>query len=230
MKKGGVLKNSTFRRMLRRFSPDLRQRGATLKAFSERLGLVHFGAIHQHDDDLETIRGFTASLTHQDTHYAVGTYNGFNLRFVNRFDILRVADNPHHEQLWTILEIELDAHSLPHMFFVPTGREAGEYSRLFSTQPTMQPLNTMAFSTHSPEFHGRFQIVASPTHAHKAEALFTSPIIVGIANRFWPHGIEIERGKLIVYITEHRLSKTVLESVVGSALWLAETIDASSES
>jgi hypothetical protein len=87
----------------------------------------------------------------------------------------------------------------------------------------------MILDNHSPEFHGRFQIVASPTHSHRVETLFSSPIIVGIASRFWPHGIEIEHGKLLIYITEHRLTKTVLESTLASGLWLAETIDESSE-
>lgn len=224
MKQGG-----NFRRLFQRFSPELRKRGTVLKNFSAKLGLVHFGDIHQHDDDLDAIRGFTASLTHRDTHFAVGTYNGFNIRMVNRFDIIRIAGNPNHEQLWTMIEIELDTKNLPHMFFVPTGHEAGEYGRLYATQPNMQPLNSMILDNHSPEFHGRFQIFASATHSHRVETLFTSPIIVGIGSRFWPHGIEIEHGKVIIYITEHRLTKTVLESTLASGLWLAETIDESSE-
>ena len=221
MKLGGV----KFRQIFRRFSSQLRQRGASLRKFSNTLGLVHFGTVHQHEDEHDAIRGFTASLTHRDTHYAVGTYNGFNIRLVNRFDVIKIASNPNHEQLWTIIEIELDNKTVPHMFFVPTGREAGEYSRLYATQPNMQPLNSMIFSNKSPEFHGRFQILASPAHSHQVETLFSSPIIVGIASRFWPHGIEVEHGKILVYITEHRLTKTVLETALASGLWLAETID-----
>lgn len=211
--------------MVKRFSPLSRQRGAVLRKFSENVGLVHFGTVHQHDDEHSTIRGFTGSLTHHDSHYAVGTYNGFNIRVVNRFDVIRIAGNPQHEQLWTIIEIDLDSKGLPHMFFIPTGHEAGEYGRLYATQPHMQPLNSMLFDNRSPEFHGRFQILARPTHAHKVEALFSSPIIVGIGNRFWPQGVEIEHGKLIIYITQHRLTKAVLESTLASGLWLAETID-----
>ncbi len=223
MKLGGV----KFRQIFRRFSSQLRQRGVALRKFSNTLGLVHFGTVHQHDDEHDAIRGFTASLTHRDTHYAVGTYHGFNLRLVNRCDIIKIAGNPNHEQLWTIVEIELDNKTVPHMFFVPTGREAGEYGRLYATQPNMQPLNSMLFNNKSPEFHGRFQILASPAHSHQVETLFSSPIIVGIASRFWPHGIEIEHGKVLIYLTEHRLTKTVLESALGSALWLADTIDES---
>lgn len=218
-----------FKKLFQRFSPALRRRGVVLKSFSDTIGLVNFGDIHQHDDDLDAIRGFTASLTHRDTNFSVGTYNGFNVRATNRFDVIRIAGNPNHEQLWTILEIEIDTKGLPHMFFIPTGHDAGEYGRLYATQPNMQPLNSMILDNHSPEFHGRFQIFASATHSHKVQTLFTSPIIVGIGSRFWPHGIEIEHGKLLIYITEHRLTKTVLESALVSALWLAETIDDTNE-
>lgn len=221
MSLGGAHVRQTFRR----FSSRLRQRGSALRRFSHTIGLVYFGTVHQHDDEHDAIRGFTASLTHKDTHYAVGTYNGFNIRVVNRFDVIRSVGNSYHEQLWTIIEIELDTKGVPHMFFVPTGREAGEYGRIYATQPQLQPLNSTFWDTKSPEFHGRFQILASPTHAHRVETLFTSPVIVGIASRFWPHGIEIEHGKILIYITEHRLDKAVLEIALASGLWLAETID-----
>lgn len=225
MNRGG-----TFRQLFKRFSPALHKRGVTLRKFSHSVGLVHFGTVHQHDDEFSAIRGFTASITHRDTHYAVGTYDGYNIRLVNRFDVVRIAGNPHHEQLWTILEIELNNRKgLPHAFFVPTGTEGGEYGRLYATQPNMHPLNSMVFNHHSPEFHGRFQIFASATHSHKVETLFSSPIIVGIGARFWPHGIEIEHGKLLIYITQHRLTKTVLDATLASGLWLAETIDDSIE-
>ena len=218
-----------FKRVLRTFSPAIRARGTTLKRFCDTVGLVYFGTVHQHDDEYDAIRGFTASLSHRDSHYAVGTYNGYNLRLVDRFDIIKVAGNPNHEQLWTIFEIELENKTVPHLFFVPTGHQAGEYSRIFATQPHMQPLNSMLLSNRSPEFHGRYQMLASATHSHKVETLFSSPIIVGIGTRFWPHAIEVEHGKLLIYITQHRLSKTVLESTLASALWLAETLDEASD-
>ena len=136
-------RSRSFMQRLKRFSPELRKRGAVLQNFSKTIGLVHFGDIHQHYDDLDSIRGFTASLTHRDTHFSVGTYNGFNIRMVNRFDVVKLAGNPNSEQLWTI--------------------------------------------------------------------------------------IEIEHGKIIIYITEHRLTKAVLESTLASGLWLAETIEDANE-
>lgn len=220
-----MVKHRALKSVLRTFSPAIRARGTVLRHFCTTVGLVYFGTVHQHDDEYDAIRGFTASLSHRDTHYAVGSYNGYNLRVVDRFDIIKIAGNAVHEQMWTIFEIELEKKDVPHLFFVPTGHDAGEYSRLFATQPHMQPLNSMILSNHSPEFHGRYQILASATHSHKVETLFSSPIIVGIGSRFWPHAIEVEHGKLLIYITQHRLSKTVLESTLASALWLAETLD-----
>lgn len=223
-----MARSSFVRQLHRVVSPLQRQRAATIKQFGRTLGLVYFGSVDQHTDEHEAIHGFTASLSHIDHHYMVGTYNGYNIRFVDRSDIVHSHGN-RREQTWAIVEIELESHSLPHTIFVPTGKEAAEYSRVYATQLHLQPLNAMAFANHSPEFHGRFQILANPSHAQKVSSLFTSPLIVGIASRFWPHAIELERNKLIVYITEHRLKKTVLESTLASALWLAEAIDSAED-
>ena len=215
---------ATFRHMVRRFSPQLRSRAKVLKTFAKKMGFVHFGLVNQHDDDYDTIRGFTASLTHIDTDYTVGTYEGYNFRIVDRFDSYKHGTHS-HEQLWCIMEIELHSNNSPHVFLVPTGQQSGEYDKLFTVQPHLQPLNTMLLQNHSSELHGRYQILARPTHASDVEHLLTSPIVVGIAARFWPHGIEFKNGKLFIYITQHRLTKTVLETSIASGLWLAEMLD-----
>lgn len=219
---------ATFRHMVRRFSPQLRNRAKVLKAFANRMGFVHFGLVNQHDDDYDAIRGFTASLSHLDTDYIVGTYLGYNFRIVDRFDSYKHGTHS-HEQLWCIMEIDLHKAQTPHIFLTPTGREAGEYDKLFSVQPYLQPINTMVLQNHSSEIHGRYQILARTTHVGDVEQLLTSPVVVGIGARFWPHGVELHNGKVYVYITQHRLTKTVLETSLASGLWLAEMLDELSE-
>ena len=220
---------ATFRHMVRRFSPQLRSRSKVLKSFAKKMGFVHFGLVDQHDDDYDAIRGFTASLTHIDADYAVGTYEGHNIRLVDRFDSYKQGSRS-HEQLWAIFEIDLhNAAHIPHVFLTPTGREAGEYDKLFSTQPYLQPLNTLLLQNHSSELHGRYQILARTTHANDVERLLISPVVVGISTRFWPHGIEFHNGKLYIYITQHRLTKTVLETSLASGLWLAEMLNSIEE-
>lgn len=214
--------------VFRHYLPSLRARGKALRKFADSVGFVYFGAVDQKDDDHSPILGFTASLAHKDSHYAVGTYNGYDVRFVDRFDAINVADKA-HEQLWTVFEVSLLAEHTPHVVFVPTGSEGAEYSKLFSTHSHLQPINTMLLQNHSREFHGRFQIMGRTADAPTIESLLPSPTVVGIAARFWPHGIELKNGKLYVYLTQHRLDKAVLETTLASSIWLAEVLDESLE-
>lgn len=220
-----MVANNAFKQMLQRASLKVRQRGRVVKSFADTIGLVYFGNVDQHGDDHGALRGFTASLTHRDSHFAVGTYNDYDIRLVNRFDVVPVPGGTVRPQVWTIIEITVARRDMPHTFFIPTGAEASEYSRLFATQPQLQPLNTMmGINNHSPEFHGRYQILARPTHGQEVARLFHSPTIVGIGTRFWPQGIEVIHNKLFVYLS-HQPTKQHLEMTLGSALWLAETLE-----
>lgn len=220
----------TFGQALRRISPSLRERGRVVRKFSDQIGLVYFGLVDQHEDDHSAIRGFSASLTHSDTHYTVGTYDGFDIRLVDRLDTLHIPGHDNHQQVYTIIEIDLNVREIPHVFFVPTGQNGSDYARLFATQPYLLPLNSyLVTQNKSPEFHGRYQILSRTTHSHSIERIFSSPIIVGIGTRFWPHGIEIQHGKLYVYVTEKKLKKATLEHALTSALWLAEVIEEATE-
>lgn len=224
-----MARSSLVPRLLHRLSPITHQRAGVLKRFYKSLGLVYFGTINQHDDDLDVIRGFSASLTHRDLHYAVGDYMGYSIRMVDRFDVVSLPGIRQHQQFWGIIEIKLHRDGLSHVLFIPTGLTAHEYGKVFLTLPYLQPLNSMLTDQHSREFHGRFQILARATHLNKIEEVFTSPIIASMATRFWPHGIEVEHGRLLVYITEKKLDKITLEALTSSAIWLAQAIDDSSD-
>lgn len=216
----------TFHHAIRRWSPPLRERGRIVRKMADRLGFVYFGAVNQHEDDHSAIRGFSASLTHVDAHYAVGTYEGYNIRVVNRSDILHTVERHNHHQTWTIIEIDLSLPDVPHVFFVPTGQESAAYARLFATQPYMLPLNSHSLSHNkSPEFHGRYQLLGRTTHSHTIATLLDSPTIVGIGARFWPHGIELQHGKLYVYLSEKHLTLSGFQIALTAGLWLADTLN-----
>lgn len=216
---------SRLKRLIEISSFKLRERDRVLKNFSKKIGLLGFGVVDQRKDEGDSlIRGFTTSLTHHDSQYAVGTYNGFDIRVVNRFDNLRLTSLAGREQIWTILEIQL-AKREPHVCLVPTGSKGGEYARLFATLPHLLPLNSMLkLRNHSPEFHGHYQILARPSHEREIEEIFTSPIMVGIGTKLWPHGIEFNLDKLFIYITQDKLTEAMLEEALTAGLWLAETI------
>lgn len=208
-----------------KISPS-RQRGSIIRSFAKTMGFVYFGHINQHEDDIDTIRGFTTSLTHQDKHYAVGTYKGYNIRIVDRYDAVKNHIKRKPKKLnWLIIEIELETHGIPHIAIVPTGAPSGNYAHLYTVNPNLAPLNSILTSNHSSKYYGHYQILAATTHSRRIDEMLPSPVIVEMGAKLWPHGIEIARHKLTIYITEHRLSKTMLESALSSSLWLAEVID-----
>jgi hypothetical protein len=211
-------------RIVRHLAPSSRERGKTLRTFAKSIGFVYFGTMDQHADDYDAIRGFTASLSHVDKHYIVGTYDDYNIRLVDRSDTYKAPQNRSRHQTWTIVEVELRARDIPHVFFVPTRQAGSHYEKLHTVQPHLQPLNAH-IANRSPEFHGRYQILARTTYSHKIDALFPSPLIVGIGARFWPCGIEIHNGKLFVYLSDGKVSKQHLETTLASSLWLAKAID-----
>lgn len=222
MRPSGVLQ-----RMLRHYSPLIRSRGKVIRHFATQVGLVYFGSVDQHDDDHEVIRGLTVSTTHRDAHYAVGSYDGYDVSIVDRFDVSYDAHHRPVEHSWLIYQINLQDVTLPHIFFKPRGHSPAAYTKFFTAFNTLHVINDVFNDTHSQEFHSRYELYGLATHVLELEQTFSHFVTQAIAARFWPHAVEIFEGKLYVYITEHR--RPELEAVLGatlqSATWLASVLD-----
>lgn len=213
-----------FRHIARSYSPLVRNRGKVIKRFATKVGFVYFGSVDQHEDDHEVIRGLTVSTSHRDSHYAVGSYDGCDVTMVDRFDIIQPQGKKPIEHSWLIFQIDLEDKALPHLFFKPTGHSLAAYDRFFTAYNTLHIINDVFNTEHSPEFHSRYELYGNATHTLAIEKQLHSSITQTIAARFWPHAIEIFEGKLYVYITEHRLTETVLESTLEAASWLAAAL------
>lgn len=222
--KGGVLK-----RMLRHYSPLIRSRGNLIKHFAKKVGLVYFGSVDQHHDDHVLIRGLTVSTTHQDTHYVVGSFNGYDISLVDRFDVISDASHKPSEHSWLILQVTLTNTSLPHIFLKPKGHSPEAYNKFFSAFHSLSMVNELFSSSHSVEFHDRYDIYSLASRAVELETMFTSAVTSTVAARFWPHAIEIFEGNLYLYITEHRLQETMLGATLEAATWLASVLDTSKD-
>lgn len=220
MSLGGVLQ-----KMLRRSAPGLQARGRVIKKFADKVGLVYFGTVDQHHDDHEVIRGLTVSTTHHDTHYAVGSFNGYDVSLVDRFDVVTDRAGNATEHTWLIMQITLARSDLPHLFLRPLGHSQAAYDKFFNAFHHLTAVNSLFNQQHTKEFHQRYELYATSTHTQIAETFFTPQITQTISARFWPHAVEILDGKLYIYTTEHRLTETVLGAMVESAVWLAESLD-----
>lgn len=205
--------------------PQIRKRARILKSFSKRIGLAYLGRMDQHDDEYDAVRGFTASISHRDAHYSVGTYEDTNIRLVHRFDTQKHQGTTTATG-WVIFEFELTARDLPHIFFIPTGKTDISYERVYAANIHMQPLNSILQPLkHSPDIHGRYQIVSRPTHARSVEALLTSPVIFGISEKLWPRGIEIHKNKLYLYMSESSVNAGALDATCLAGLWLTKELN-----
>ncbi|UTX50984.1 hypothetical protein KI440_02135 [Candidatus Saccharibacteria bacterium TM7i] len=212
---------------LRQMKPQIHARGRLLRKFTDKIGLAYLGSMHQHDDEYDAIRGFTASTSHRDAHYAVGTYEGHNIRMVDRFDIQKRSGSAKQPQSWVIFEFELQVIDIPHVFFVPTGKNGSVYERIFNANIHMQPLNSILHHVnHSPNFHGKYQILSRPTHSHRVESLLTSPVIFGIGEKLWPYALEIDRNKLYIYISGASVTESSLSTACIAGMWLVDELNA----
>lgn len=211
------------------FSPKAHARARVIRRFVKKLGLVYFGTVDQHRDEHQVIRGLTLSTSHQDNHYAVGSYNDYDVSLVDRTDSVKQAGSVTRHS-WLILQIDLKAsRQLPHVFLKPNNHSLESYQQLFTAFASLQPINSVLAGQHTSEFHDRYQLYAVPTHTQEVERYFSDQITQQIATRFWPYAIELYDNKLFIYDTEVSLNETRLQMVLESGLWLAEMLDDSVE-
>lgn len=220
------MRPNPFLYTVRQLKPQIRARQKVLKNFTNKIGLAYLGSMHQHDDEYDAIRGFTASTSHRDTHYAVGSYDDIDIRVVDRFDIQKKHGSKAKPESLVVFEFKLTGKDFPHTFFIPTGKPIGaSYERVFTANVHMQPLNSALQRTnHSPSFYGKYQILSRPTHASRVASLLTSPVIFGIGDKLWPCGVEIYKDRLYIYISEQLLSNDELDKIFVSGMWLTKEL------
>jgi hypothetical protein len=217
-------------RILRRHSISARSRGSIIRQFAQKIGLVYFGVVDQHQDDHDVIRGLTVSTTHRDDHYAVGSFDGYDISLVDRFDIVMNHHGAPEEHSWVILQISLEnGDELPHMFMKPNNHAQNAYTKFFNAYTYLKPVNGLFQGSHSAEFHSRYEVFMNASKAIEIEEILTPKVTHTIAARFWPHAIEIFEGKVYVYTTQTQLTETLLDTCLESALWLARTLDNTEE-
>ena len=217
-------------RLMRRHKPSAHKRGAILRKFAKKLGFVYFGVVDQHQDDHEVIRGLTVSTSHKDDHYAVGSFDGYDVSLVDRFDMVIDQSGKASEHSWVIIQVTLEQSTrLPHIFMKPHNHAQDAYAKFFSAFNFLKPVNNLFHQTHSHEFNARYEVYANSSHAQDIEQVLTPEATNTIAARLWPHAIEIFEGKLYLYTAQTTLNETLLETCLESAIWLAQTLDKTEE-
>lgn len=200
-------------------------RGRTLRQTAERLGLVYFGGVDHNQDEHDAVRGLTVSTTHRDKHFAVGTYDGYDIAIVDRYDTTKLPGAKTVTHNWAILQVSLAPRQhLPHLFFLPLHRES-TFAHLFTSTRQLAPARQYLTGTFPLEFASRYQLYVRPSDAATLDQDLLQKLLPQLAAYFWPHAVEMQDNKIFVYLIEHRLDEAVLQSAIQSALWLAELVE-----
>lgn len=193
--------------------------------FAERAGMVYFGYVSQMGDDHHIVRGLTVSTKHVDDHYCIGTYEGYDVVFVERSDSLRSGKR----HIWHILEFDLKAKvDIPHMF-IGSGTHGHGFHELLKTKyPTLQPAVLGATGVYPTEFTSHFSVYVTPAHAVFMEQLLTPDVAAAVAAHFKGLVVEITEQALYVYSEKTHLSSELLDTMLQNGAWLVEQLDKNS--
>lgn len=203
-----------------------RQRKQAITKFADRNGFVYFGHVDQHDDDHHIIRGLTVSSTHQDEHYSVGSFDGYDTSLVDRYDVIIQPGKQPKTHRWIILEIDLhNGADVPHTFLGAHTHTNSSYIKLFTSVSSMQPIPLGTFEPHSDEFTARYSLYSTPTQFIEVERLFTAEVTRTIAAHFWPLTVEVYEGSLYIYSDSKTVTVQLLETMLKNGLWLAQQLD-----
>lgn len=190
----------------------------TMQRLADTLGLVYFGYVDQRDDDHRLVRGITVSTTHDDHHYTVGSFQGYDISLVVRRDSLPYGSRRMREAYWTILTVDLHSEvDVPHIYIGQHTVRDEMVARL--THMTALPHAGDGFSK-------QYTIYGSMGQFIMIQSLFMQPVRETIAREFAGVSIEVTDGTVYLYVSEKHPSRTQLERLVRNGIWLAQTIDA----
>jgi len=198
-----------------------------ISTFAEDYGLVYFGYVSQRDDEHRLVRGLTLSNQHTDSHYCIGSYEGYDVTFVERADILKdAAKKSQRSHLWHILAVDLHtATEQPHIFVGQHTQSESFYLQLFTKFSHMRSLSLGNSAAYPHEFLAQYRVYGHPSKVIEIEATLSSLAGEMISKHFGALAVEVHENVVYVYSENPRLSPQLLEAMIKNGVWLARHID-----
>lgn len=198
----------------------------TFKNFADKFGLVYFGLVDQRSDEHRVVRGLTASSTHRDDHYTVGTFEEYDVALLSRQDL---AEDPSHSLIahdWTIIEVQLKTKKdVPHMLFEAHTPSSHLQNSLFSAITTLKPVSLGVFEEYPEDFTSRYTLYASPALSIDVQKLLPAATTRLLGAHFWPLSVEVYEKSVLIYSYQQHVSIGTLNTMLSDGLWLARHID-----
>lgn len=197
----------------------------TIVEFADAVGMVYFGYVSQRSDDHHIVRGMTVSNKHHDDHYCIGTYDEYDVIFVERSDTLKSGK----KHTWHIFEIDLKTDSdIPHAFIGSGTHGHGFHELLGIKYPSLLATDLGATAEYPGDFSKRFKSYVTPAHAVALEQLITPSVAQILATHFSGLVVEIKDNAMFVYSEKGHLTTDLLTTMLKNGVWLAEQLDKNS--
>lgn len=205
---------------------NLRNEKRVITHFADQFGLVYFGFVSQRDDEHRIVHGLTLSPHHRDAHYCLGTYENYDVVYVERSDKLLSGTKKSRNVQWQIMTFDLKTmRDLPHML-VSSPLHQNSLQRQFNTKFSTKRLLTLG---HTQEYDAgvlsHFRVYAKPADLAAVENIITPKVSTILAEHFKGLSFEISRQVLYVYSEHTHATKSLLEAMLKNGRWLAEIID-----
>lgn len=222
---------SHLKRTIKKVSPShliaKRKDKATVVEFGEQFGLVYFGFVSQQDDEHKLVRGLTLSTKHTDAHYCIGTYDNYDVTFVERRDNITDTRSSHKiAHQWHIMTFDLHTSlELPHVFVGRHSHSESFYKQLFTKYSSLRSLLLGNLGAYKAEFLSEYRVYGQPAKIIEIESLLSPLAAEMVTKHFGTLAIEIKNSTLYVYSEKPRLSLPLLEAMIKNGVWLARHID-----
>ena len=197
--------------------------------FAEKVGLVYFGAVDHADDDHRIVRGLTTSPQYRDTHYTIGTYDGYDVTFVERNGTITL---PHDKkkserQQWLVMAVDLRSQAdLPHVFLGLQSHAQAFYLQFMTKFSYMSRIPISETEGYDRKFLESYTMYGRIVDEAALTSLFDPALTKAIVDHFHELAVEVSDGVVYLYAENSVPTEAVLESMLRYGVWLAQTIDA----
>jgi hypothetical protein len=194
--------------------------------FAEKVGLVYFGYVDQRSDEHRLVRGLTLSANHRDNHYCIGTFDGYDITFVERRDTIRFPGKSTKAHNWLIMTFDLHTIlDLPHVFLGLHSHSPTFYAHLFTKFSHLTKIPLENYGVHAKAFTDKYALYTSPDQMQNVSTLFDSTLTKPIGDHFGSMTFEVADGCLYLYADDQRTTQALLEKMLKYGVWLSQTID-----
>lgn len=195
--------------------------------FAEKVGLVYFGTVDHEDDEQRIVRGLTTSPHYRDTHYTIGTYDGYDVAFVERSGAVKVPHGKLERQQWLVMEVDLRTQAdLPHVFLGKQSHTQAFYLQFMTKFSYMTRIPIGAPEGYDEKFLRHYTLYGRIVDQLEVTSLFDPALAKAIVDHFHELAVEVSDGCLYLYAENSIPTESVLESMLRYGVWLAQTIDA----